>query len=714
MAIIINVPSDFAAGGQITVDNAAQEDTLQQLLAEFRKTKALEVKNTDKLSKGMGEAEQSTSRMRKAVDVLAEDTLASSKKATQLAVSLAILKGNMRDFGRDLVATSTNIASNMLSKFEDIAKSPIQFAANLVETGIDAIEAFAGGLLEAIPVIGGFARAFTKGVADASKFLNDVFSQQLQKSVDGIQSFTREGISFAMGLTEMRIVANQAGIGLDQFTQVVKNARQDLRLLGVSGGEAASRLSAGLSGLATTIGVSGNSLRMELFKMGLGFEEQGEVMASYMANQKALGRLETMTNQQLAEGTREYAKNLKVLSDLTGEDARKLMERARAESMRGALMMRLDADQRKAFMEANSMLSKAGPEVQNALNQFLAFGTITDPAIAASAELRNLVTTVGNDVLAGNQNIISTTQTALVETAESMRSSGAGFSEAVDRVRLAGVGGLGATIADIQNKLLGLLLPGADPFAAEKALNTAEKQATTVDQMTDSVATMYDTAQKFARQMEEEVLKRLGNYAKILEVTLGGTINAMAGAVDLVLGGDANQIDPLLKSITKLTDEQNKLYGELKRINDAPVKSDSDATRLSQITARLEEINKERTNFAQEIKKLTGPEKYEFSVEPSFAKGGITSGPISGYQATLHGTEAVVPLPDGKSIPVTTQSSSEKTSAEHHLVEQVNSLKELVREVGLTNSMNAQNYGEMIKQLKNSNDINSRILNNSY
>ena len=32
--------------------------------------------------------------------------------------------------------------------------------------------------------------------------------------------------------------------------------------------------------------------------------------------------------------------------------------------------------------------------------------------------------------------------------------------------------------------------------------------------------------------------------------------------------------------------------------------------------------------------------------------GGIFSGPKSGFPATLHGTEAVVPLPDGKSIPV--------------------------------------------------------------
>ena len=39
----------------------------------------------------------------------------------------------------------------------------------------------------------------------------------------------------------------------------------------------------------------------------------------------------------------------------------------------------------------------------------------------------------------------------------------------------------------------------------------------------------------------------------------------------------------------------------------------------------------------------------------SLATGGISSGPASGYQATLHGTEAVVPLPDNKGIPVNTE-----------------------------------------------------------
>ena len=35
-----------------------------------------------------------------------------------------------------------------------------------------------------------------------------------------------------------------------------------------------------------------------------------------------------------------------------------------------------------------------------------------------------------------------------------------------------------------------------------------------------------------------------------------------------------------------------------------------------------------------------------------FSEGGVASGPESGYPVTLHGTEAIVPLSGGRSIPV--------------------------------------------------------------
>lgn len=43
---------------------------------------------------------------------------------------------------------------------------------------------------------------------------------------------------------------------------------------------------------------------------------------------------------------------------------------------------------------------------------------------------------------------------------------------------------------------------------------------------------------------------------------------------------------------------------------------------------------------------------------PGYAVGGVAKGPQSGYPVELHGTEAIVPLPNGKSIPVQMQGNS--------------------------------------------------------
>ena len=56
--------------------------------------------------------------------------------------------------------------------------------------------------------------------------------------------------------------------------------------------------------------------------------------------------------------------------------------------------------------------------------------------------------------------------------------------------------------------------------------------------------------------------------------------------------------------------------------------------------------------------------------------GGIATGPDTGYETTLHGTEAVVPLPNGNSIPVEMQSNSEQTGI---MSAQLSRLDDIVR-----------------------------------
>jgi outer membrane lipoprotein SlyB len=77
------------------------------------------------------------------------------------------------------------------------------------------------------------------------------------------------------------------------------------------------------------------------------------------------------------------------------------------------------------------------------------------------------------------------------------------------------------------------------------------------------------------------------------------------------------------------------------------------------------------------------------------ALGGIAAGPDSGYLEKLHGVEAVVPLPDGRSIPVTMDSSGDSAM--------LNLMKEQV-----------ELFKNMLDSLRNSEDLQDRMLSNSY
>jgi len=74
-----------------------------------------------------------------------------------------------------------------------------------------------------------------------------------------------------------------------------------------------------------------------------------------------------------------------------------------------------------------------------------------------------------------------------------------------------------------------------------------------------------------------------------------------------------------------------------------------------------------------------------------YRNGGIATGPNSGYSAMLHGTEAVVPLPDGRTIPVEmpvlTDGMREQTTI---MREQISRLDELINTMRTQNSISTK------------------------
>ena len=95
-----------------------------------------------------------------------------------------------------------------------------------------------------------------------------------------------------------------------------------------------------------------------------------------------------------------------------------------------------------------------------------------------------------------------------------------------------------------------------------------------------------------------------------------------------------------------------------------------------------------KVKFPEQIKVEPGAKPLEVDIlekstqilqaAPKMETGGVLSGPKSGYNVTMHGTEAVVPLPDKKGIPVNVQAESQTTKHIELLEKQVAKLTDVV------------------------------------
>jgi hypothetical protein len=135
------------------------------------------------------------------------------------------------------------------------------------------------------------------------------------------------------------------------------------------------------------------------------------------------------------------------------------------------------------------------------------------------------------------------------------------------------------------------------------------------------------------------------------EATSGGeTSDALANAAYAIqqkLGGDLMHFSAFNDSYHR---GPNSLHSKGKAL-DFTIADPSKSAEIASIVKGIPGISKVIDEYLNPSAHATGK---HIHAEISAANGAILSGPRSGYQPnlTMHGTEAVVPLPDGRSIPV--------------------------------------------------------------
>ena len=571
------------------------------------------------------------------------------------------------------------LAAGMMEGIVDVGSSTLvagsKIASEIGMLGATFAKTGRGKLIGAgISVLAEGFGYVTEKASELAKFGIQVLAKEVDKTINSFHTISSTGAAFADGMTGMRIAANSAGLTLEAFSNVVKNNQLAFYQTGLGMGEAAKRIG-GISkelrfGAASELGA-------QLQNLGYGFEEQAAIVAQYTANLNASGALRGKSDIELATLSAAYAKDLRKLQAVTGEDAQKVADEARITQMQGDILARLNPEEGQRFQAALRALPK---EAQKGFLEFVSSGgtAIADGAtnmmINQSPKFEALIKDAYRGVYDASKDATqiqeeTLRQRALVgeELRERLRAEGDQIGMA-NRL-LGGMGGIGQGFVELRNGLI--LATQTNEANTEQTLKTVDAAAKTKDAFTNIVTQAEATANALKVSFETKLTGPDGaitKFAKVANEMLEGLEKAMRNAgfdVKETGGGSESSID-----IGKM------LLGVAGVIGGAAF-----TLATGGIGGALGGAALAGTGVNTIIEGYQGK-----------ALGGISTGPISGYSETLHGTEAVVPLPDNRSIPVSLDSSS------------------------ITAAVNQQTgvLSEILRAMQNTNSLTSQIVQNSY
>lgn len=232
-----------------------------------------------------------------------------------------------------------------------------------LEVGIDAIQTVLNGTKSAFEGIKGPASNFGDYLTQAGKGINfddikrglsnlgsavttvasdgfTILAEQLKINYEEFKKVSQSNIILGDGITGLAKSAAESGLPLKQFTRGLQLARRDLSEMGMGAGQATERVASVMGRLQR----GSEEYSQSLSALGYSSEEQVALIAQQMANDRAAGVTKKKSDAELARDTFELGKNMKILSDITGKDAKAAMEQARIQSMEADLLAKAEAE----------------------------------------------------------------------------------------------------------------------------------------------------------------------------------------------------------------------------------------------------------------------------------------------------------------------------------------------------------------------------------
>lgn len=515
----------------------------------------------------------------------------------------------------------------------------------------------------AISGIGVVVTALGSKMSTVTREGMEFLTRELITTTKVFKEVSQAGVIVAGGMTELRQIAAEAGMNVTMLGNVVKANKDDLAAMGLGMGEAVKRL-AGVSGELRR-----SDIGVQLRNLGYNAEEQAGLVASLSANLAASGDTRVRSDKQVAEMTAQYGKDLKVLSDITGQDAKKKMEEARVQAMQQDLMAEA---MRKGGPEAVQILQRQlaalPPAMKKGYMEFVSSGgeAITDVATNVMMQqnpkileqYQAMFKTLGSGEMDASAAMDQTTKLTEQTAKFALENVELGREIAIG-ARLTG-NSLLQSITDLNNQLIAQGTRMQEGIT-ETSRAAAEKLATTTDPLTKSVSELNQAYDQFKAKLTEATTDSITTFSKSLKTAEGG-VDAFLKKLGIEYKKEEKKEPESAKADQKMGETIGTTAGEYVGGAIGAALGGAVGAALGPMGAVVGGIagnvlgswlgGKAGKIFGKGVDNPQDISGATVSDTPMAAYGAVLSGPKTGYRAILHGTEAVVPLPDGRTIPV--------------------------------------------------------------
>ena len=393
-------------GQQITLNNAAQEETLARILAIMSSANNANSPEYQKLlASSANAAAQSIKQSGQNVAGLGLEADNAKFGVGGLGRAATGAKRYMDSFGASMTSLGNTLNST----------DPYGMTTGLVNQTAQLAQAAVGGIADAFGPIGSVLGGVAKAGIGAAAALTGIFVGAMSKTTAEFNKMQAGGALFGGDLIATRRAAHGAGLTMEQLSGVIGKAGKSLAVFGGQTSKGARDFGKANAQLIASQGD-------QMLRMGIGYEEMGIRTAEYMEtlqlSGQRMGSFGTST-ADIAAGAARLAKQQKMMSALNGDtiEAEKAKQKAvRQDAAFQATISQMSVDQRnemEALMRQFPHLSGAIKEAALTGDAFSAEGSM---AVENAGLMGTLVMDAIKNVRAGTNvtgqldNVLSTAE----------------------------------------------------------------------------------------------------------------------------------------------------------------------------------------------------------------------------------------------------------------------------------------------------------------